>query len=86
MSYLMNYLLLRARSSNFFKTVMVFIEESGEVEHLPTVLASEVVGQSLQFVEHDIFDVVVVENRVKQKAVLVLSSIHHAYLPASLVK
>ena len=84
MSYLVIFL-LHHRDANSLKAKMILIKEPGEVEHLPTVLASEVIGQSLQFVEHDVFDVVVVEHRVKQEAVLILSSIHHTILPTTIL-
>ena len=84
MPYLVIFL-LHHRDANSLKAKMILIKEPGEVEHLPTVLASEVIGQSLQFVEHDVFDVVVVEHRVKQEAVLILSSIHHTILPTTIL-
>ena len=46
------------------QTLMVFIEKSREIQHLPAVLAREVVRQYLQFVKHDILHVIVVKDRI----------------------
>ena len=55
---------------------MLFVEETGKVKDLPTVLTSEIVRESLQFLEHFEFLVGVWENWFKQEAVLVLVAIN----------
>ena len=55
---------------------MLFVEETGKVKDLPTVLTSEIVCESLQFLEHFEFLVGVWENWFKQEAVLVLIAIN----------
>lgn len=55
---------------------MLFVEETGKVKDLPTVLTSEIVSESLQFLEHFEFLVGVWENWFKQEAVLVLIAIN----------
>ena len=55
---------------------MLFVEETGKVKDLPTVLTSEIVSESLQFLEHFEFLVGVWENWFKQEAVLVLVAIN----------
>ena len=55
---------------------MLFVEETGKVKDLPTVLTSEIVRESLQFLEHFEFLVGVWENWFKQEAVLVLITIN----------
>lgn len=55
---------------------MLFVEETGKVKDLPTVLTSEIVSKSLQFLEHFEFLVGVWENWFKQETVLVLVAIN----------
>lgn len=64
------------RDDDFLETLMLFVEEMGKVKDLPTVLTSEIVSESLQFLEHFEFLVGVWENWFKQEAVLVLITIN----------
>jgi len=64
------------RDDDFLETLMLFVEETGKVKDLPTVLTSEIVSESLQFLEHFEFLVGVWENWFKQEAVLVLVAIN----------
>ena len=64
------------RDDDFLETLMLFVEETGKVKDLPTVLTSEIVSESLQFLEHFEFLVGVWENWFKQETVLVLVAIN----------
>jgi hypothetical protein len=64
------------RDDDFLETLMLFVEETGKVKDLPTVLTGEIVSESLQFLEHFEFLVGVWENWFKQEAVLVLVAIN----------
>ena len=55
---------------------MIFVKEPLESQDLPAVLTGEVVCQSLQFVQHDILDVIVVKHWVQKEAVLIGISIY----------
>ena len=53
-----------ATDLNLFQAFVILIEEALEVEDLPALLASKVVSQCLQLVQHHIFNVVVIEHGV----------------------
>ena len=72
------------RNGYLVQTLMVLIEKSGKVQHLPAVLAREIVRQYLQFVEHDILHVIVVEDWIHHETVCVVLSA--TYQPISLIE
>lgn len=53
---------------------MILIKELCKIEHLPTVLAGEVVCQRLQFMQHYILYVIVIKDWIKHKAIRIVLS------------
>ena len=73
-----------ARYAHLMQTRMVFIEESGKIQHLPAILARKIVRQRLQFMEHNILYVIIIEDWIQHETIgIVLST---ADLTISLVE
>ena len=73
-----------SRNAHFLQTLMIFIEKSCKVQHLPAVLTCEIVRKNLQFVEHDILNVIVIKDRIQHETICIILS--SAYLPISLIE
>ena len=71
---------------NLLYTLMVFVKEFLKVEHLHALLACKVICQSLQFVQHHVLYIIVVEHWIKQETVLVLTTRVNLQSAACLVK
>ena len=54
---------------------MILIEESGKIQHLPAVLACKIVRQRLQFMEHNILYIIIIEDWIQHETIgIVLST------------
>ena len=51
---------------------MVFVEKSGEIEHLPAILAREIVRQRLQFMKHNILYVIIIEDWIQHETIAII--------------
>ena len=63
-----------ARYAHLMQTRMVFIEESGKIQHLPAILARKIVRQRLQFMEHNILYVIIIEDWIQHETIGIILS------------